>query len=199
VNLACVVEGHGEVEAVPILIEKIVQARDPRAHVTLLRPVHRVPRGKMVANEGAELVRAVRFQASRVGPDGAILVLLDADGDCPAELGPSVGRIAASAAPGVRVGVVVAKQEYEAWLVASAQSLSGYAGLATALAAPPDPEGLPNPKGWLSQRMERRYAETTDQAKLTHRLDLAFVEDLPSFQKLLRELGRLTGMESTSR
>lgn len=194
-RLACIVEGHGEVEAVPILIDRTIRERQPEATVELVRPAHRVPRGKMVVAEGAELVRALRFQSARVGDGGGILVILDADDDCPAELGPRLSAVAARAAAGVKVGVVVAKREYEAWLVASAESLRGYAGLPQDLTSPTDPEALANPKGWLSQRMSRRYSETTDQPKLTHRLDASKVGHLPSFGKFLRELGRLTGLD----
>ncbi len=43
VRVACIVEGHGEVEAVPILIRRIAAELDP-ALVLDLSPVFRVPR-----------------------------------------------------------------------------------------------------------------------------------------------------------
>ena len=47
---------------------------------------------------------------------GGILILLDANGDCPAEIGPLVQWRARTASPGCRIEAVVAKCEYETWL-----------------------------------------------------------------------------------
>lgn len=142
-KLATIVEGHGEVEAVPFLIERILLARAPNAAIDVLRKPHRVPRGKMLTGE---LARAIDLQARRVRPDGAILVLLDSDDDCAAQLGPRLQETAQAAAQDLRVGVVLAVHEYESWLVASELDLATI-GL--------QPEALADPNGWLKERFHR--------------------------------------------
>lgn len=191
-KLACIVEGHGEVGAVPVLVRRILTQRALHEHpLELVRPVHRVPRGKLVKRE--ELTRAVTLQAAKVGPGGAVLVLLDADDDCAATLGPQLQAWARR--DDVRVGVVVAVRMFEAWLLASASSLAGVRGLPSPLHAPADAEAVASPKRWLDERVEGKYSETVDQPAFTARLDLVAASTAPSFRKLLRELSRLLAVD----
>ena len=90
-------------------------------------------RGVVVAPGGIE--REVESN-SWVGPSGGILVLLDADDDCPAELAPTLLNRARSARPDCRVSVVLANREFEAWFLASAQSLAGRFGFPADIEAP---------------------------------------------------------------
>ena len=107
-KLAMVVEGHGEMAAVPILVERILALRAPGAQVTVLRKPFRVPRGRMVT--GDHLERAIQFQVGRVESDGGILVFLDADDDCPADIGPRLLRRIVESSKLSRVGLVVAER-----------------------------------------------------------------------------------------
>src|SRR2546426_143707 len=86
VRLACIVEGHGEVSAVPVLIRRIAALFDAGLAVRIPQPI-RTPRDKLL-KEG-ELERAVELAARKVASSGAVLVLLDAHRACPAQLGPS--------------------------------------------------------------------------------------------------------------
>jgi hypothetical protein len=72
------------------------------------------------------------------------LVLLDADDDCPAELGPKIQDRARQVVPHRSVSVVLANREYEAWFLAAAGSLHGQRGFA--FECPPgfEPERLRN-------------------------------------------------------
>ncbi len=89
----------------------------------------------------------------------------------------------------VPVAVVVARWEYEVWLIASiettAQSLPG-----SPKSHPPCPanvEELPDPKKWLKNCVPQgeEYAETRDQARLTAKLDFARVaQRCRSFRRL---------------
>ena len=49
-SIACIVEGHGEVEAVPILIRQIAGRIDPALPVIVRRPL-RVSRSQLVPPE----------------------------------------------------------------------------------------------------------------------------------------------------
>ena len=131
---------------------------------------------------------------SWVGPSGGVLVLLDADDDCPAQLAPALLNRAQSARPDRRVSVVLAKREFEAWFLASAQSLAGNFGFLADMEAPADPEGVRGAKEWLSRHRPRGnpYKETVDQAVLTSAFDIGRArKHSPSFDKFCREIEAL--------
>lgn len=181
--IASIVEGHGEVEAVPILLRRVAAEIDPTCAIAALPPI-RVTKSRLLMP--GELERAVELAARRTALPGGVLVLLDSDADCPAQLGPSLLRRAARS--DVPVGIVLAKQEFEAWFIAAAHSISGKRGLRTDLEAPLDPESIQGAKEWLDERMARgrKYAETLDQPALAALFDLNAARNLPSFNKLWR-------------
>lgn len=189
-TISAVVEGHGEVDSVPIVVRRIGLALPIPVAVGTPRPV-RVPRSKLVQDE--QLERAVRLASLRVAEPGGVLIVIDADHDCPAELGPELLSRATAALPGTRVGVVIAKSEFEAWFLAAAESLAGTRELPEDLSAPDNPEGIRGAKGWLRQRMPtgRKYSETVDQPSLASRFDLAAARAADSFDKMWREVAAL--------
>ena len=107
-----VVEGNGEVQAVPVLVRRIVQELAPVTPPAVLKPI-RVPRSRFV-KEGV-LEGYVGLAAQRVGAGGSILILLDANGACPVRLGPALLARARRARPDRRIEAVLAKCEHEAW------------------------------------------------------------------------------------
>lgn len=185
-----IVEGHGEVSAVPILLRRIAAEVSPSDAIDVPRPI-RIKRQRIL-REG-ELERAIELAARQSGEAGAILVLVDADDDCPAELGPILLARARAARPDREIRVVVAKPEYEAWFLASARSLAGHRGISASVAAPADPELEGHPKAWLSRQIgaERAYRETLDQPALTAVMDLSEARRAQSFDKLWRDVVQL--------
>ncbi len=155
VALGLVVEGHGEVQALPVLLRRIARKVAPEAHVILAKPV-RVPKGKLLRDE-KELLRAARLaerKAAAAASDRTfqdipatvgILVLVDADQDCPAEVGPVWRKRLEERFPDHPVAVVLAKREFESWFVAGASSL--FSELQE-LDLPADPEALPGANAW---------------------------------------------------
>jgi hypothetical protein len=190
VTIASIVEGHGEVFALPKLLHRLAEDF-PMVHLRTPKPPWRRSRGSLVAAGGIE--REVESN-SWVGPSGGVLVLLDADDDCPAQLAPALLNRAQSARPDRRVSVVLAKREFEAWFLASAQSLAGNFGFLADMEAPADPEGVRGAKGWLSRHRPRGhpYKETVDQAVLTSAFDIGRArKHSPSFDKFCREIEAL--------
>jgi hypothetical protein len=192
VRLAAIVEGHGEVEAVPKLIHRIAREVIPAVTV-IVGPVLRVPASQLL-KEG-ELERQVERATRKMERRGGILILADCDWDegCPAREGPIFVRRACSARSDMQISVVLAKKEYEAWFIAAAESLRGQCGLARDLVADRNPENIRGAKEWLNRRMlqNRRYAETTDQAALTAVFDMQAARRADSFDKCYREIVRL--------
>lgn len=187
-TLAAVVEGHGEVQAVPVLLRRI--ATELGCSVLVPRPV-RIKRNRV--GRAGELERAVNLASRDAGADGSVLVLLDSDRDCPAQLAPRLARRAEAVRPGGVVRVVLAKSEYESWFLAAAGSIAGEREIGKSVVPPPDPESIRDAKGWISSRMPpgRSYRPTLDQAALTAAINLAAARTAPSFDKLWREVAEL--------
>lgn len=190
VLIAPVVEGHGDCDAIPVLVRRVAESLFPPVYPRVESPL-RVPRNRLI--KPGELERAVEYSARRVGQEGRVLIVIDADDDCPATLGPELLRRATQARGDVRTGVVIAKREYEAWFLTGAESLRGKRGLSDELTPPPNPESMRGPKEWLTRhkRDGSAYVETLDQAALTACLDLDLTRRSDSFDKCYRELTRL--------
>jgi hypothetical protein len=186
-QLVCLVEGKGEVAAVPVLVRRIAAFLDPPLAPQVM-PV-RVPRNQLV--QPGVLEAWVQRSAVATPAQGAVLVLLDSDDDCPAQLGPALLQRAAQARGGIPLAVVLAKREFEAWFIAAAESLKGLRGLSSSLQTPPDPEGIRGAKEWLSRHMpaNRRYSETRDQPAFTAVFDLDLARQRSdSFEKCFRDI-----------
>jgi hypothetical protein len=189
VRIAPIVEGHGEVQAVPMLIRRIAAAVEPVLTAAIELPI-RVPANRL--RKPDELERTVELAARKLGGVGGILILIDCDWDngCPKWDGPALLQRAQSARPDMLVSLVLAYREYEAWFIAAAESIRGRRGLAETLEVVADPEGIRGAKEWLSSRMPRNrpYAETTDQPALTQWFDMQTARRANSFDKCYREI-----------
>jgi hypothetical protein len=188
-KIGIVVEGDGGKAAVPIFGRRLL-SRHGINSVDIPRP-WRLYKGKMKKPE--ELAKVIEYMARKTAPDGALLVLLDADRDCPAKLGVQLLDTVSQARQDRRVSVVVAKREFEAWFLAAAASLAGKRGLPSDLAPPDDPEDIADCKGWLGKSMPHGYHETLDQPAFSSLIDLDLALNAPSFAKLDRELRKLAG------
>ena len=194
-RIATVVEGQGEVAAVPVLLRRMATEIDPNGWIELPRP-YRIGRGSLIRPGGLETVIAT--VAEQVGPGSGVLVLLDADDDCPAVMGPDLVARAQLARPDLPVVAVLANREFEAWFLAAAPSLRGQRGLSERLERPNDPEGPRDCKGWLSARRTdgHTYKPTSDQAALAAILDLQMArENSRSFDKLWRAVAWLLNVK----
>lgn len=189
-NIIAIVEGRGELAAVPVLLRRIAAEVSPLAHVNVLAPI-RVDRNKVTGPN--ELERNVRFAARRSGPDGRILILLDADKDCPAKLGPELLRRARAARGDRHIRVVMPKSEFESWFLASAERLRGQLRINAAVDVPNDPEAIRDAKGWLTARMPASdpYKPARDQAAFVNAMDFKAARRAPSFDKLWRDVCEL--------
>lgn len=166
-----IVEGRGEVEAVRVLLRRLINEAGAYGF-EVDRPI-RLNRSDFV-NEGS-LRRWVRFALEKT-ECRAILILFDGDDDCPKTLGPRVEAWARAEAGTVPCAVVVAHREFEAWFLAAIESLRGERGILGDAVSHPSPEVPRNAKGQLSDRMTagRSYPATADQAALAAALYGAF-------------------------
>jgi hypothetical protein len=198
-GVALIVEGYGEVEAAPILLRRLAREIAPHIFLRIERP-YRVSRVSIVKD--GELERYVELAGRQVGADGCVLVLLDADDDCAATLGPQLLARCEAQRPHTCVGVCLAVSEFEAWFLAAAESIAGHRGLPEDLASPGSPEGIRGAKGWLkrSRTDGRSYSETIDQPALTSVFDMYQARGRSaSFDKMWREVERLLACASGAR
>jgi len=190
ISLVPIVEGYGEVEAVPVLLRRILHEMEVH-DIDISRPF-RVKRSRIV-REG-EIERAVQ-QAVRDRADvGGVLVILDSDDDCPAKLGPQLQERCQSACPSVPAAVVLAHREFESWFLGAKESLRGHRGIRSDAIAPVNPEAIRDAKGHLTKNMESmtRYLEVDDQPAFAGEMDLSLARNrCPSFDKLVRAVHSL--------
>lgn len=193
--IAPIVEGHGDSQAIRRLIERVAQAYCADAAVLVAKP-QRVQRDRLLKPD--ELEHAVTLAARQLRDrSGGVLVLIDADDDCPRELAPALLGRARAAHRGVAVEIVLAEREFEAWGLAAAISLRGWRGLPSDLEPPPHPQSVRGAKEWLTERMPGAavYSPTADQPSLAAAIDLEQARSASSFDKFCRAVCALAGGE----
>lgn len=187
-SISSIVEGHGEVAALPVLLRRIASWRCPGRYIDVQPPI-RVHRDRFL-NRKDEFSRHLQLAGGKCGNEGWILILLDADDDCPADLGRDILARAQQVLPNHSISVVLANREFEAWFIGAARSLNGQRGLVVSDADLGVEAEVPrDAKGWLRQRMAGgTYGETTDQPAFAAKMDLQEALDrCRSFRKLCDE------------
>ena len=156
-----------------------------------IAPSIRQAKGTLLKQGGIE--NTVGLAAIAMGESGAIFILLDSDGDCPARLAAQLLERARTARGDKRISVVLAHQEFEAWFLASASSLRGMRRLRADMTDHDNPESVRGCKEWLEKWLPpaSKYSETTDQAAFAAKFDMTLARRAPSFDKLWREVERI--------
>lgn len=190
--IAPIVEGHGEVLAVRILLTPIGLELLHGTWIEVAQPF-RLDSGKM--RKPDELAKAIRIAGARVTGPGGVLVLCDGDvagADCPVRLASMLRPDHPLTSGGVEV--VVAYQEYESWFLAAAESLRGHPDVRDDAAAPADPEGKRDAKRELGKLMLESYKETRHQPKFSALIDLDSASvNSRSFRRMVRAVQTLAG------
>lgn len=184
-----IVEGHGEVEAVPVLLRRLL-AEARCQHIAVGRPIRRTQsqfRGKEGIQGGVRL--------ALLQPEcAAVVILFDGEDDCPKELAAQVRAWTREVARGTPCDVVVAYREYLTWFLAALESLRGQYGIARDAESPANPESKRDAKSALEEFMptDRAYSETGDQPGMSTNFDMALAHRRNrSFRKLVKAVGDL--------
>jgi hypothetical protein len=193
-RLVLFVEGQGDAEAVPVLARQFLTAHSGWSHLVLDPNPFRV--GELPAlcnNDFAEWKRYLRAAGKRRELNSILAVV---DGDYDKHLGKPFCAVAAArdlAEAGKTVGagatfslaVVIARCEFESWLIAGIESLVGKAlpdgriPLAEMPGKiPPEVEERPrDAKGWLARTLDGGYSPTRDQAPLTRLISVSAIQE----------------------
>lgn len=182
-----IVEGDGEVKAIPNLLRRVLGELHGRYDIRIQRPINARGKPKLLKRFENFLEYARRNQECN-----AVLVLLDGDKDCPRDLTAALTQTAARLNLGIPVAIVCAHREYEAWFVASLDSATGEniratLGLSETAAFEGDVESIGSPKGWIQAQMPQStgYKETQHQASLTPFIDIEHTQGRSrSFRRL---------------
>lgn len=172
-SIVTIIEGYGEEKAAPRLVRRILHERLCRFDISRL--------GAKRANGKPDLLKRLEIFLRYVIIDNfdAVLVLLDAEEDCPfQEIVTLVDRVVALNLS-IPVAVVYAKSEYETWFISNLSENRGGGirarlNISHSVNAPESVEYIRGAKEWLERHMpvDQGYKETADQEPLTHHIDL---------------------------
>lgn len=185
-----IVEGHGEIKAVPVLLRRLLHDHALCFGVGVGTPLRRTQSQLRREADVQQIVRIARCQADCA----AVLLLFDGEDDCPVDLAHKVRGWAQAAAGEIPCEVVIAYREYETWFLAAVESIRGECHIAIDAAAPANPETKRDAKGALEAFMPRgaSYAETIHQEKLSALFDLSLAHQRNrSFRKLTKAVADL--------
>lgn len=192
--IAPIVEGDGEIDALPALLHRMRDAVSASA-VLQVNPPIRIKTGSFLNDQiyfGKYIALAAAKAAQR---QGSVLILLDCEDYCAAELGPQLLRKATAVRDDVPMFVTLAPREYETWFLAAAHSLRGVAGLPGDLEPPANAEHIRDAKGWLSERMPGKYDPIRHQTQFSKCMNLDAGRTVQSFDRLFHYMARIFGME----
>lgn len=209
--IAPVVEGQTEQGCLERLLQRTwteLLGRTERLQV--LEPF-RGPRDKLI-HSPSDLIKTIEQSLQKLyakakrdpGARKLLLLLLDAEGDCPAALAPRLLESAREIAPAdVEVACVMPKQMLENWIVAGASTLGGINNLPNPL---PVRDQFEERSGaaWLDEQLRsmsktRKYKKVIDAKEFINCIDLNECRtNSPSYDKLCRELEKRVPVAATA-
>jgi hypothetical protein len=203
--IAPIVEGQTEVSCVERLLHRIWDELLIRPERLQVLPPARGSRPSLVLSSGGSLAVKIgdactalvrRLRHDPAGR-GLLLVLLDAENDCPATLAPRLLATAAGAVlPGTPIACVLAKRMLENWIVAGASTLAGVRDLPASLPSRDRFEER-NGAAWFEDQLRsrdrrRKYKKKVDAVEFVRAMSLPECRaNSPSFDKLCRDLEAL--------
>ncbi len=200
-----IVEGETEVDCIHGLVERIWREMLKRIDLPIFLTPFRSKRDQVLAVNSSNLgdivekafLKLQRRQGSDPESCSIVLILLDAEEDCPATLAPQMLTVARTARSDANVVCVMPKRSIENWIVAGAVSLAGINGLPQKLSHPVNVEDCSG-VAWVNKQLRsakqtRGYKKTQDAKIFFQSIDLIECRrNSPSFDKLCRELEKWT-------
>jgi hypothetical protein len=188
--IAPIVEGHGEVQALPVLLRRLASVVTPEIDLRL-NPALRVKVGSFLDEKDVRyFARHIELacRKAKAWPKSCVVILLDCEDFCPAELGPKILQRALNCRSDIAFVVILAHREYETWFLTAAESLRGVCGLPNDLCAVPKPEAVRDAKRWLSSKMPVPYNEPEHQPRMTEAFSFEQAMQSQSFNRAFNKL-----------
>ena len=196
-----VVEGAGDVAALPGLLGRILWEMYDRTDIIVAQGRSGVVNANGRQNLERNLEKFLGHAQNKPECD-AILVLLDADDDCPIDLAQGLlerGKQLGLTSP---VEIVCAHRSYESWFLASLDTIKGQRGIGDTAVLSQASEDVSSPKQWLTDQMPpgQAYKETIHQASLSRSIDIVEAhKNSRSFRRLCHALEQLLAPLSSQR
>lgn len=187
-RLQIVVEGHGEREASSLLVRRVLEAAGEYG-IEVLKPQRRRDIVSLLSKDGADLLR---FQRVAECQSDRVLWILDHDDGCALESLAAVYGILSQHGVLCPTGFCFLVREFETLFLEAPDCCEDYYGVPAAHFAAGSHSR--DAKGHISAMLPTgsSYKPTTDQVRLTARLDLdALARQSRSFQHLQRVLNWL--------
>lgn len=190
-RLLPIVEGHGEIPAVPILIRNILAAQD--IHDVQPLPAWRHGEYPSVTKKFDNIFLAA------IKENAPILWVMDFDSkdyDCPVKEAQNLLARAEALRPGWPIKIAFLVKEYETlFLIDEAATRKVFPDIPSQTSFPTNPENIRWAKEWLSKARPSQgsaYKETVHQAKITAHLNLDLLRARsPDFAHLERAIVEL--------
>ncbi len=187
-RVGVIVEGDGDKPAIGVVLRRLSGLHEDLAQVHVGDVYNALGRGNLTTADGIESF----FRLAAPGHD-AVLVLLDADRDCPLTLAVDLAVRMKACGLSIPAAVVCAKQAFEAWFLADLDSVRDRTVKGRVLLRPTaevqeSPELIIDPKARLGDLLMPReyYKESRDQPALAGLVDLRRVEArCRSFRRLV--------------
>ena len=183
-----IIEGQGEIDAVPTLLYKIWHDLQQWPW-QVGKPFRANSLGRLKKYLASLLRKASNRKDCR-----ALLILLDLDDGCAVETAKQLAEEIRKLNLAQPVAIVFAVREYEAWFLASLPTIVGHHSLPSDLIYEGDVEGKRDVKGWFAKRMlpSKRYNPTTHQKLFTSLIDVELAyEHSRSFRRLYHAIEQL--------
>lgn len=184
-----IVEGDGEEKAVPNLISRILD------HYGWSNNWY-TGNTMRAGNLGHFKKYMLRYlKAAELAPGcSGILLLFDLEDECPKKESEIITQNIKSLGIFCPVALVFAHREYEAWFLASLETICGNFELPHNISCDRDIESIRDVKGWISKQMPKKpqpkiYKETFHQAEMTKLIDIDIASQRSrSFRRLIHAI-----------
>lgn len=184
-----IVEGDGEVQAVPVLLRRLIP--ELGVYIEIGQSIKRHRSDLVIEQKFKYTIQEIILPKPELE---AVLILFDADDDCASSYVPQMLEWWRETASQIPCAVIMARREYEAWFLAAIDSLRGVRGISQNAEYQADPEQKRDAKGAVRRFTLRTapYTPTADQPALSAVFDLSQAyRRASSFRKLVKELCRV--------
>ena len=187
-GLILVVEGIGDRRALPALVTRLLHDAGHADWYVRERQTKEVGQIGALRKHLNNQIEDLRTEAP-----GGVLILLDLDDECPATVARELAAHISTAGLPFPVAVVFAKCEFEAWLIASIETVSADdPRFPNGLTFDGDPDGLRGAGEWVEAHTTPTYTKSTDQKPFAARIDLETARARSrSFRRLCHALDEL--------
>lgn len=190
-----IVEGDGEVSAVPLLLRRYLGEVKQRYDIQVAPSKNAHGKHNLLKEEGLE--RFLKYAQAERDVLGIILII-DTDELCAKELAFHLSARSQKLNLKYPVVIVCAQCEYEAWFLASLDTVKSQVGIDTETEFLTPVEELRNVKGWISSQMPagKVYKETEDQPAMTSQMKFDLVRAKSrSFRRFEHAIDELLSLE----